>query len=133
MGALVKSSSAFNSMLSCLRSAVPRTLLPASCQLHTSPPLLNANRTCTGRSGRATYLRTYPVLLVQPDGSTITINYKEPRRVLTMPIDITTLSEQERKARQKLRDGAKKDKAKKVSETFTGDSLDQYKKFWKKK
>ena len=32
--------------------------------------------------GRALYVRTYPTLLVQPDGSTITIRYKEPRRII---------------------------------------------------
>nr|DBA25325.1 TPA: hypothetical protein GDO54_012869 [Pyxicephalus adspersus] len=110
-----------------------RNFLPASCQLHTTSDLQNANRVSITRSKRSTYLRTYPVLLVHQDGSTITINHQTPRRLLTMPIDITTLSEEERKARQRLRDQAKKGEKKKEKDIFTDISLDQYKKFWKKK
>lgn len=31
---------------------------------------------------RATYARTYPTILVLPDGSTINIRYHEPRQII---------------------------------------------------
>jgi len=34
------------------------------------------------RFGRQKYERMYPVLLVRPDGSTINIRYKEPKRIM---------------------------------------------------
>ena len=50
--------------------------------------------------------KKYRVLLVHPDGSTITIRNHEPRPIIRLPIDITTLSEEERlkmfKKQQKL-------------------------------
>lgn len=50
-----------------------------------SPTLrFNSNRASVARCGRHKYERLYPVMLVQPDGSTINIQYKEPRRVLTV-------------------------------------------------
>ena len=45
------------------------------------------------------YLRTYPVSLVLPDGSSIDIQYHEPRKIIRLPYDISLLSEAERKAR----------------------------------
>ncbi|MGH0183323.1 UNVERIFIED_CONTAM: hypothetical protein FKN15_015278 [Acipenser sinensis] len=75
----------------------------------------------------------YPVLLVRPDGSTITIRYKEPRRILMMPVDISTLSEAERKARLRKRD-PKRGTAKREQDEFEDDfRVDDYSKFWKKK
>ncbi len=50
--------------------------------LHTQIPQLNSNRTSVVRCGRQTYERLYPVMLVRPDGSTVNIRYKEPRRML---------------------------------------------------
>ena len=48
---------------------------------------------------RTTYLRTYPVFLVFPNGSSINIQYHEPRRIIRLPVDISLLSEAERKAK----------------------------------
>lgn len=66
---------------------------------------------------RKTYSRTYPTLLVQPDGSTIRIRYHEPRRIIEVswknhtidhiilifafffyqiPVDMGNLTEEER-------------------------------------
>lgn len=50
--------------------------------VHTCPPQFNSNRTSVVRCGRQKYERSYPVMLVQPDGSTINIQYREPRRIL---------------------------------------------------
>ncbi|XP_075070242.1 large ribosomal subunit protein mL55 [Mixophyes fleayi] len=124
---------ALNTVLRSLQSITPRSLLPAVQQLHTSAGLQSSHRASIGRSGRKSYLRTYPVLLIQPDGSTITIQYKEPRRILTMPLDITTLSEEQRKARLRLRNQPKKGSATKEKELYDDLNLDQYSKFWKKK
>ncbi|XP_018414136.1 PREDICTED: 39S ribosomal protein L55, mitochondrial [Nanorana parkeri] len=115
------------------RNAALKRSLPASCWLHTSPELQDANKTTIVQCSRTTYLRTYPLLLVHPDGSTITIHYKEPRKLLTLPIDITTLTEEERKVRQRLRDQSKKGKVKEEKDIYPDISLDEYKKFWKKK
>ena len=42
----------------------------------------NANRAVVTKIKRTTYCRKYPTLLVQPDGSTITVNYHEPREII---------------------------------------------------
>ena len=42
----------------------------------------NANRAVVTKIKRTTYCLKYPTLLVQPDGSTITINYHEPREII---------------------------------------------------
>lgn len=47
---------------------------------------------------RSVYARTYPTVLVFPDGSTINIRYFEPRAIITLPLDLTAFSEQEKKA-----------------------------------
>lgn len=59
-------------------------LFPRPCGLHTSASQHNSNRTSIARIPRQKYARTYPVLLVRPDGSTIHIRYKEPRRILSV-------------------------------------------------
>ncbi|MPC95015.1 39S ribosomal protein L55, mitochondrial [Portunus trituberculatus] len=43
---------------------------------------INCHRTSIARIGRLTYTRTYPVVLVQSDGSTINIRYHEPRKII---------------------------------------------------
>ncbi|AWP11548.1 putative 39S ribosomal protein L55 mitochondrial [Scophthalmus maximus] len=50
--------------------------------LHTATAQLDSNRTSVVRCGRQRYERLYPVMLVRPDGSTVTVRYKEPRRIL---------------------------------------------------
>ncbi|XP_075779072.1 large ribosomal subunit protein mL55 isoform X2 [Pelodiscus sinensis] len=107
-------------------------LLPITCHLHTSLSQHDSNRISIARIQRQTYGRSYPVLLVRPDGSTIHIRYKEPRRILTMPVDINTLSEAERRARLRKRN-PKWFKSKQEKELDDEFNLDNYKKFWKKK
>ncbi|RUS77647.1 hypothetical protein EGW08_014590 [Elysia chlorotica] len=69
----------------------------------------NSNAASVTRTKRMVYPRTYPTLLVYPDGSTITIRYKEPRKIIKLPLDISQLSDAEkrrvlanRKPKQKL-------------------------------
>ncbi|XP_069585200.1 large ribosomal subunit protein mL55 [Ranitomeya imitator] len=143
MAALLKSSTALlRSSTALLRTSAAATLPRgspcsalrslASCSFHSSAKQQNSNRACIGRSARTTFLRSYPVLLVQPDGSTITIEYKEPRRMLLMPIDISTLSEDERKARLRQRNQARKTSAKKEQEVDDDFNPQEYRQFWKK-
>lgn len=51
------------------------------------------------RLKKATYTRMYKVRLVQPDGSTYAIRYHEPRKIICLPVDPSTLTEEERKER----------------------------------
>lgn len=64
----------------CVCPVFPR--LGQASLLHTQPPQLNSNRTSVVRCGRQKYERAFPVILVRPDGATINIRYKEPRRIL---------------------------------------------------
>ncbi|XP_070688644.1 large ribosomal subunit protein mL55 [Pempheris klunzingeri] len=100
--------------------------------LHSHTPQLNSNRTSVVRYGRQRYERLYPVLLVRPDGSTVSIRYREPRRVLMMPVNLATLSEEERRARQKKREVKK---TKKETAVYYEDDFkaDKYSHFWKRK
>ena len=41
----------------------------------------------------------YKVCLVQPDGSSFTIRYHEPRDFIRLPVDPTSLTEEEKRAR----------------------------------
>jgi len=49
-----------------------------------------SSSTCgIGRVNRGgKYARTYPTLLVNPDGSTYTIRFREPRQILRVSIDL---------------------------------------------
>ncbi|KAK0090932.1 hypothetical protein PV326_003986 [Microctonus aethiopoides] len=47
---------------------------------------------------RKVYERTYPVHLVHPNGSTINIQYHEPRKIIKLPLDLNKLSNAEREA-----------------------------------
>ncbi|XP_052460635.1 39S ribosomal protein L55, mitochondrial [Carassius gibelio] len=120
------------SIFRCLRAVFSHRCLQATSTFHTTVFQSNSNRTCVVRFGRQKYERMYPVLLVRPDGSTINIRYKEPRRIMKMPVDITTLSEEERKIRIRKREP--KREAKQKLDDFEDDfKVDDYSKFWKKK
>lgn len=42
----------------------------------------NSNTASVTRTKRIIYPRMYPTLLVYPDGSTVNIRYKEPRKII---------------------------------------------------
>lgn len=47
-----------------------------------TPVRFNSNRASICRINRLQYLRHYPTTVVNPDGSTYTIRYKEPRQII---------------------------------------------------
>lgn len=92
----------------------------------TQTRLINSSSTSITKIHRATYARTYPTVLVLPDGSSINIKYHEPRKIIKvsniyinysinhfnkfnfsynikLPLDLSTLSDAERKARVERR------------------------------
>ncbi|KAM6315235.1 large ribosomal subunit protein mL55 [Aegotheles albertisi] len=104
---------------------IPRLLPPTATSVRH-----NSNRAAISHLHRQLYGRLYPVLLVKTDGSTVRLRYKEPKRILMLPLDSSSLPEAERKARLQ-RQFPSKPKAE-VEETFEGIDLDTYKRFWKK-
>ena len=42
----------------------------------------SSTRTSVTRTKRSIYVRTYPTIVVLPDGATINIRYKEPRGII---------------------------------------------------
>lgn len=116
---------------SSLQQNASERLLPFTSPWHQLHVRNNSNRSSVVRFGRQAYVRLYPVLLVRPDGSTINIRYKEPKKMITMPVDVSLLPEAERKARMRKRDPKKV----KVNEERFEDEfkVEDYSKFWKKK
>ncbi|XP_063057769.1 large ribosomal subunit protein mL55 [Engraulis encrasicolus] len=130
--ALNKTLMANTCLLRCLKNTLCERAA-AAAGLHTTALHENSNRASIVRCTRNKFERQYPVLLVRTDGSTINIRYKEPRRILQMPVDINTLSDEERKIRMRKRD-PKKMVAKKDKDEFKDDfKVDDYSQFWKKK
>ncbi|KAF7695422.1 39S ribosomal protein L55, mitochondrial isoform X1 [Silurus meridionalis] len=120
------------SLFRCLQDVISQRCLLSVSSFHATPTQSNSNRSSVVRCSRQKYERMYPVLLMHPDGSTINIRYKEPRRILMMPVDITSLSEEERKARMRKRDpkrGVTKRKDDEIEDDF---KVEDYSKFWKK-
>nr|XP_013797502.1 PREDICTED: 39S ribosomal protein L55, mitochondrial [Apteryx mantelli mantelli] len=115
---------------SALRQDAVRRWLPPARHLHASSAHGNSNRTSVAHIRRQVYGRLYPMLLVKTDGSTVHIRYKEPKKILMLPVDSNTLPEAERRARLR-RQFPSKFKVKK-EEAFEEINLDEYKRFWKK-
>ncbi|XP_013908463.1 PREDICTED: 39S ribosomal protein L55, mitochondrial [Thamnophis sirtalis] len=113
--------------------SLSRCLLRA-CGLHTTPSQLNSNRTSIACFPRLKYARLYPVLLVRLDGSTVHLRYKEPRRIIQMPVDFSTLPEAERRSRLRRKSLMKSKKGQEEVATFEDDfQQEYYEKFWNKK
>ncbi|KAI8119779.1 39S ribosomal protein L55, mitochondrial [Lucilia cuprina] len=83
------------------------------------------------RLHRSIYARQYPTVVVLPDGSTINIRYSEPRKIVKLPLDLSTLTEAERKARLEARKPRKKVKI--VEEVEDNFNAKKYMKYIKKK
>ncbi|XP_072294650.1 large ribosomal subunit protein mL55 [Eucyclogobius newberryi] len=115
------------------RVQVVSRVVSQACPLHTHTALLTSNRTSVVRCGRQLYERSFPVLLLRPDGSTVHVRYREPRRLLVMPVDMSTLSEEERKSRQKRREVKRSTPSAPAEEYQDHFRADQYTRFWKKK
>lgn len=60
---------------------------------------LNCWTAAITKKHRKLYLNTFPVYLVLPDGSSINIDYEEPRRIIILPLNLNALSEEERQIR----------------------------------
>ncbi|EHB15217.1 39S ribosomal protein L55, mitochondrial [Heterocephalus glaber] len=108
------------------------TVKAAACRphcLHTSASWADSTRAAFTRLHRQAYPRLYPVLLVKQDGSTIHIRYREPRRMLAMPLDLDTLSPEERRARFRKREAQlhKKQEEPELTDDF---DTERYRRFW---
>lgn len=80
---------------------------------------------------RAVYARTFPCTIVKPDGSTYTAEYHEPRAIIKLPFDLSTLTEAERKARlEKRKPKMKVEIREEIDDKF---SANKYLNFIKKK
>ncbi|KHJ48833.1 hypothetical protein D918_01138 [Trichuris suis] len=83
-----------------------------------------------GKVKRKIYRRLYPVMMVLPDGSAIMVRYNEPRQIIKLPVDLSTLSEAERRERLAARRPTKKGEAN--ADLSTSYSHKNYAFLWKK-
>ncbi|XP_003275178.1 39S ribosomal protein L55, mitochondrial [Nomascus leucogenys] len=121
---------AVGSLLGRLRQSTVKATGPAFRRLHASSWRADSSRASLTRVHRQAYARLYPVLLVKQDGSTIYIRYREPRRMLAMPIDLDTLSPEERRARLRKREAqlqSRKEYEQELSDDF---HVERYRQFW---
>ncbi|XP_034885821.1 39S ribosomal protein L55, mitochondrial isoform X1 [Mirounga leonina] len=116
-----------------LRQHVLTGSAPARRGLHTSSRQADSSRAWLTRVHRQAYARLYPVLLVKQDGSTVHIRYREPRRVLEMPVDLDTLSPEERRTRLRKRETQLQKKKEEKPELSDDFDEERYKRFWTKK
>ncbi|XP_042637961.1 39S ribosomal protein L55, mitochondrial [Orycteropus afer afer] len=123
---------AVRSLSGLLGQSLMQRAAPSSHHLHTSLGRADCNRASFTRLHRQAYARLYPVLLVKQDGATIHIRYREPRRMLVMPIDIDSLSPEERKSRFRKREAKFREK-KEEPELKDDFDMERYKRFWTKK
>ena len=92
--------------------------------------LVSFTSTCSAnvtRSRKRIYPRTYKVRLVQPDGSSFSIRYRDPLKIITQPVDPATMTEEQRKARMKR---LRPEKPKKIYEVEDVDDGDYDQRSW---
>lgn len=82
---------------------------------------LNCWTAAIAKKHRAVYERTYPTTLVFSDGSSIEIEYHEPRKIIILPLNLAELTEVEQKKRLEMR----KPKTKVVITDEIEDSFDE--------
>ncbi|KAL0119875.1 hypothetical protein PUN28_007953 [Cardiocondyla obscurior] len=82
---------------------------------------LNCWTTAITKKHRAIYERTYPTVLVFSNGSSIEIDYHEPRKIIILPLNLAELTEAEQKKRLEMR----KPKTKVVITEEIEDSFDE--------
>lgn len=82
---------------------------------------LNCWTAAITKKHRKVYERMYPTTLVFSDGSSIDIEYYEPRKIILLPLNIAELTEQQQKARLAMR----KPKSKIVIAEEIEDSFDE--------
>ncbi|XP_017139980.2 39S ribosomal protein L55, mitochondrial [Drosophila miranda] len=92
---------------------------------------ISSATTAVTRLHRSVYCRLYPTVVVQPDGSTINIRYHEPRKIIKLPLDLTTLSDAQRKSRLEARKPRKKVRI--MEEVDDNFNAKKYMKYIKKK
>ncbi|XP_060081483.1 large ribosomal subunit protein mL55-like isoform X2 [Ylistrum balloti] len=90
-----------------------------------------SSRTSLTRYRRRVYVRQYPTTVVYPDGSTISVRYKEPRKLITLPLDLGGLSEEE--ANEVIRRRTPRKKMAVMEEYEDDYDSNKYKHIWKKK
>ncbi|XP_026751464.1 39S ribosomal protein L55, mitochondrial [Galleria mellonella] len=91
---------------------------------------LNNNVTCITKIHREIYARMYPTRIVQPDGASINIRYHEPRKIIKLPLNLSLLSEEERRIRLERRKPKKKVKI--IDDVEDNFNAKKYLKFMKK-
>lgn len=82
---------------------------------------LNCWTAAITKKHRAIYEHTYPTTLVFSDGSSIEIEYHEPRKIIVLPLNMQDLTEEEQKKRLEMR----KPKTKLVITEDIEDSFDE--------
>lgn len=81
---------------------------------------------------RPYYLKTYPTVLVEPNGVIYTIRYEEPRRIITLPLNLESLSPEQQQEILEARKPKQKVKYVELEATDTFDA-NKYVKYVKKK
>ncbi|XP_072757993.1 large ribosomal subunit protein mL55 [Anoplolepis gracilipes] len=82
---------------------------------------LNCWTAAITKKHRKIYERTYPTTLILSDGSSIEIEYHEPRKIVSLPLNIGELTQEQQKRRLKMR----KPKTKIVITNEVEDSFDE--------
>ncbi|XP_059062166.1 large ribosomal subunit protein mL55 [Achroia grisella] len=106
------------------------TLKTSVVNLNTYNRYLSNNVACITKMHREVYSRMYPTRVVLPDGASIIVRYHEPRNIIKLPLNLSLLSEEDRRIRLERRKPKKKVKiTDDVEDNF---NANKYLKFMKK-